>query len=158
MFRFLIFFLVFYSIRANAYLYGRAGCGLGSVIFGPEGNVPATVLSNSTSMKSFSISSGTSNCVPEGGEYDMMHVASKYIEANEPWVVEDLSKGEGKTLVDIADIYRCNLSFKLGPFLKRNQILRSQNNNFPSAKDISNRIDSLLRSSPEGQKNCLIKV
>ena len=50
--------------------YGRAGCGLGSVLFGPKGNQSsASSTNNSSYNQGLAITSGTSNCVADNSKW-----------------------------------------------------------------------------------------
>lgn len=87
--------------------YGLAGCGLGSIVFGPKAGkiqIIAATLNGTAGSQTFGISSGTSNCdIPKMGQ-----TAAIYIEANKQVVMKEASRGQGETLTDLAVIFNCS--------------------------------------------------
>ncbi|MEN0060121.1 MAG: DUF3015 family protein [Bdellovibrio sp.] len=86
--------------------YGLAGCGLGSILFGPKPGmvqVPSATTNGTYGNQTFGISSGTSNCdIPRMGQ-----TAAVYLESNKEVVMKDASRGEGETLANLALLYNC---------------------------------------------------
>lgn len=99
--------------------YGEAGCGLGSVVMGKEGNQILASTTNSTSYTQiFGITSGTSNCVESGAVRSAQQVPL-FIEINKMVLAKDASRGQGETLAGLAHLMGCD-SAKLGQTLKSN--------------------------------------
>lgn len=86
--------------------YGLAGCGLGSMIFGAkEGGIQivASTTNGTAGNQTFGITTGTLNCdISRAGTQ-----AAVYIESNREVVVKEAARGEGETLVGLANILNC---------------------------------------------------
>lgn len=99
--------------------YGESGCGLGSIIMGKDGSQVLSATSNATSYSQlFGISSGTSNCI-EDGAVKAGSAVPMFIEVNKSALAKDAARGEGETLVTLAQLMGCN-SKSLGAALKSN--------------------------------------
>lgn len=85
--------------------YGMAGCGLGSVVFGDKPGMIQLFASttNGYGGQTFAISSGTSNC----GESGMAEETASYIQNNKIALENDLARGQGETLVGLAQVLQC---------------------------------------------------
>lgn len=83
--------------------YGEAGCGLGSIVMGKDGNQILAATSNGIGFQVFAISSGTSNCDQIGGSAQV----PMYIEVNRIALAKDAARGEGETLAGLAQILGC---------------------------------------------------
>jgi hypothetical protein len=102
-----------------AKMYGEAGCGLGSIVMGKDGNQVLGATTNGTSgSQTFGISSGTSNCIDDGAMKSAMAVPA-FIEVNKIALAKDAARGEGETLAGLAQLMGCN-SKNLGTTLKSN--------------------------------------
>ena len=99
--------------------YGVAGCGLGSIAFGPKKGpiqILSGILNASFGSQTFGITSGTSNCdIPEMGQQ-----AAVFIEVNKEVVQKDAARGEGETINALANILECKSAAKLGQAVKAN--------------------------------------
>ncbi len=87
--------------------YGIAGCGFGSMLFGPkEGGIQiiAATTNGSTYSQLFGITFGTLNC--EFTEAGMQ--AAIYLESNREVMAKEAARGEGETLVGLANILKCS--------------------------------------------------
>ncbi len=122
--------------------YGMAGCGLGSIVFGPKPGkiqiVSATL--NSTGYQTFAITSGTSNCdIPE-----MDQQAAVYIEVNKEIVMKDAARGSGETLSALSEILSCKDSALFGRKIQKNyeRIFSEKNSTYESTRQIRNTIKS----------------
>lgn len=97
--------------------YGMAGCGLGSIVFGPKPGmiqVIAATVNGTGGSQTFGISTGTSNCdIPESG-----HQAAVFIEVNKEIVKKEAARGEGETIKALSSILNCGGEQKLGAELK----------------------------------------
>lgn len=87
--------------------YGLAGCGLGSILFGPKpgGIQIVAATTNGTSYnQTFGITFGTLNCeFTEAGVQ-----AAVYLENNREVMAKEAARGEGETLVGLANILKCS--------------------------------------------------
>lgn len=98
-------------------VYGVAGCGLGSVFFGPQPGfiqVIAATTNGTSGNQTFGISSGTSNCdVPSMG-----HRVAVYIEQNKETVKTEAARGKGDSLLGLAELMGCESMIPLSITLK----------------------------------------
>jgi len=99
--------------------YGLAGCGLGSVVFGPKPGmiqVIAATINGWSGSQTFGISSGTSNCdLSEMGQQ-----AAVFIEVNQVTLAKDAARGEGETIAGLASIINCSNPSLFGSKMKAN--------------------------------------
>lgn len=84
--------------------YGYAGCGLGSVLIGKGEPQIIAATTNDLSTQTFSISSGTSNCVTVE---DKTAQIKNFIEANYESLITDMAKGNGDTVYTLSSMYGC---------------------------------------------------
>lgn len=99
--------------------YGEAGCGLGSMLMGKNGNqVLAATTNGSSYTQYFGITSGTSNCVDSGSVKEAKQIPL-FIEANKDMIAKEAARGEGETLSGLAHLYGCE-SKAFGSALKGN--------------------------------------
>lgn len=105
------YFIIAIALVSNLALaekpYGMAGCGLGSVIVGKDGNQVIGATTNGTGTQTFGISSGTSNCVTAT---DKTAKIKNFIEANYESLITDIAKGNGESLKTLSSLYGCNNS------------------------------------------------
>lgn len=87
--------------------YGAAGCGLGSIVFGPKPGpiqIAAATLNMIALNQTFGITTGTSNCdIPESA-----YPAAAFIEANKETLAKELSRGEGESVLGLASLLKCH--------------------------------------------------
>ena len=98
--------------------YGLAGCGLGSVVFGPKPGMIQVIAAtlNSYGGQLFALTTGTSNCdIPEAGQQ-----AAAFIETNREAFAKDTARGNGETIDGLATILRCPVTAGLGEALRAN--------------------------------------
>ena len=101
----LISALLVSSVALAAKPYGMAGCGLGSVMLGKQGNQIFAATTNGTGTQTFGISSGTSNCVTATEQTAMIR---NFIEANYASLVTDMAKGQGDSMKTLSGFYGCD--------------------------------------------------
>lgn len=130
--------------------YGLAGCGLGSIAFGPKPGaiqiVAATL--NGTGMQTFGITTGTSNCdIPTMGQQ-----AAVFIEVNREILAKDASRGQGETIENLAAILNCSDAAAFGQGLQGNfgEIFKKENNSY----DATRAILATIKSTPALQSTC----
>ncbi len=103
----LILMISFGAMNAFARSYGDAGCGLGSVVMGKDGNQILAATTNGTSYSNiFGITSGTSNCV-DGGTVAINREVPLFIEVNRIALAKDAARGQGETLAGLAQLMGC---------------------------------------------------
>lgn len=116
--------------------YGTAGCGLGSIVFGPKAGmiqIVAATTNNIVFPQTFAISTGTSNCdIPEMGQQ-----AAMFIEHNREVLTKDAARGQGETVAGLATILNCDDAATLGAGLQSNyeKIFAGQNS-FDTTREI----------------------
>lgn len=99
--------------------YGSAGCGLGTVVMGSEGNQILAATTNGTSFnQTFGISSGTLNCQQDAIFRSGKEVPA-FIEVNKVALANDAARGQGETLAGLASLMNCDVN-AMGPVLKKN--------------------------------------
>src|SRR5437868_5113862 len=78
-------------------VYGVAGCGLGSMVFGNQEGAMQVIAAtlNSTGVQTFGITSGTSNC--GHGLFAKAEINS-FIQSNSVALENDIARGQGETL------------------------------------------------------------
>lgn len=104
---------------ADTNRYGMAGCGLGSLVFGDEPGfkqVFAATTNGTFGSQTFGISSGTSNCTPQGGAAGV----ARFVEANREALAKDISRGGGETVASLAQLGGCADSKGVGSKLQAN--------------------------------------
>lgn len=108
-----------FGMSAFAGTYGEAGCGLGSIVMGKDGNQVLAATTNGTSYSNlFGITSGTSNCTDGGGVAKNKEVPM-YIEVNHMVLAKEAARGQGETISGLARLMGCE-SKALGKTLKSN--------------------------------------
>ncbi len=95
------------ALTAQARPYGAAGCGLGSMVMGADGNQILAATTNGTSYSQFSgITTGTSNCVDDGVAMAERE-AEAFAEANFETLLQQASQGQGESLEAFAAVLGC---------------------------------------------------
>jgi len=93
--------------------YGMAGCGLGSLIFGPDNEPVAQVLAATTNgtfaTQTFGITSGTSNCV-DGGVIRAEREQAAFAEVNFDDLKRNMAAGGGEYLRSFSSLLGCEES------------------------------------------------
>lgn len=91
-------------------VYGVAGCGLGSLVFGNEEGAMQVIAAtlNGTGVQTFGITSGTSNCGK--GLFAKAEVNS-FIESNSVALENDIARGQGETLSTLNNMLGCDSKF-----------------------------------------------
>ena len=104
---------------AEAGRYEMAGCGLGSLVFGPDGEMPDAIndvkvrnvlmaTTNGTSgSQTFGITTGTSNCTQDGVMTSSKE-ALAFAEVNLEDLSRDMATGSGEYLVSFASLMGCS--------------------------------------------------
>lgn len=131
--------------------YGMAGCGVGSMVFEDKpGKIQIlAATTNDYFGQTFSITSGTSNCVDMGAKEE----ASLYITVNEEALAKDISRGNGSTLASLSKLLRCSDEAALGATLQSNY-----RKLFPVERkaSLSDSIESTIKSDSDLSRNCIL--
>jgi hypothetical protein len=130
--------------------YGVAGCGLGSIVFGPKPGMIQIVAAtlNGIGVQTFGITTGTSNCDIPG----MGHQAAAFIEVNREIVSKDAARGQGETIESLASILNCEDGAAFGQNLQQNYetIFATENNSY----DVTRKILSTIEANPALKATC----
>jgi hypothetical protein len=125
------------SLKGNG-VYGTAGCGLGSMVFGnqegPVQIIAATV--NATGIQTAGITTGTSNC---GKGLFAKAEVNTFIESNSVALESDIARGQGETLSTLNNMLGCDAQF--GQTLQQNY-----NSIYAPGADSSSKIQVLAQS------------
>jgi hypothetical protein len=130
------------SMNSYASKYGPAGCGLGSVVFEGDRTWWKQVLAattNTTGMQTIAITLGTSNC-DSPTPFKVSQVQA-FVEANRVALANDVARGEGETIITLAQVYGCAESQEFAQALKNDYSLI-----FPSADVSSQNVTQSLHS------------
>lgn len=120
--------------------YGVAGCGLGSMVMGKEGNQILAITTNETGIQTFGITTGSSNCV-DSGVVKKKRRARAFIETNQMQLANDISKGGGETVTSLSHIYNCQDDQALGHALQHHyQTI------FPHAVTTPDHVEAAIRA------------
>ena len=88
--------------------YGTAGCGLGSIVMGSDGNQILAATTNKTGSQTFGVSSGTSNCTPDVSNTAAVRKNVEiFVAANKTALANDIAKSNGETIVTLGNIMGC---------------------------------------------------
>jgi hypothetical protein len=127
-------------------VYGTAGCGLGSLVFGNQKGavqILAATTNGTFASQTFGITTGTSNC----GAGLVAMGTKNFVEANREVLAKDISRGEGEAIGALTVINRCQDSQAVGAALQR-----SFSSIFPSESATSDEVtDAILRTLHEDQ-------
>jgi len=132
------------GIKGNG-VYGTAGCGLGSLVFGnqPGGVQIVAATLNGTGVQTFGITTGTSNCAPGA----FAQGTKNFVDANREVLAKDAARGQGESVGALAVINQCKDLKGVGAALQRDYALI-----FPSEKasneDVTNQILKTLHADP----------
>jgi hypothetical protein len=100
--------------------YGKAGCGLGSLIFSPDSGfvqIFAATTNGTSANQTFAISSGTSNCDTGPSKKDS---ARAFVQTNRAALAKDIARGRGETISSLAELAGCSSPSAVGVKLQHN--------------------------------------
>jgi hypothetical protein len=142
--------LIMISSFASAAPYGVAGCGLGSQLFNKKDNQVLAATTNNLSTQTFSISSGTSNCVT-----NMQREAKvrNFIEANKIAIMNEAAQGQGSSLTSLASFYGCE-SKTFGAELQKNYSVIFAEEKSGDMDNIMSGLKSVFNESQALMNNC----
>lgn len=134
-----------FSVASMASKWGDAGCGLGHMVLGKDGNQILAATTNGTGSQTLAITSGTSGCVEGGAVAQQVPV---YIEINRANLAKEAARGEGETLAGLASLLGCKQEV-FGPAMKANynQIFMKSE---MAPSGIRTNIEKMVLSNPAG--------
>jgi hypothetical protein len=101
-------------------VYGSAGCGVGSLIFGDQPGMVQVLAATTNGIlgnQTFGITTGTLNC---GDSAIGTKGAKLFIEANKEALAKDASRGSGETIVTLSHLAGCKDATAVGATLQKN--------------------------------------
>ena len=127
-------------------VYGAAGCGLGSLVFGNQPGavqILAATTNGTFASQTFGITTGTSNC----GAGLVAQGTKNFVEANRESLAKDMSRGQGETIGALTVMAGCADSHQVGAALQAHfeQIM-------PSAQATSDEIAKALLETLKADK------
>ncbi|MCB0218656.1 MAG: DUF3015 domain-containing protein [Chrysiogenetes bacterium] len=157
--------MAFVAAPASAASYGMAGCGLGSMVFGPSGEMGKSIGNSKVSevlaattngtfgSQTFGITTGTSNCT-SGGMAMMEKEQELFAEVSYDEISREMAKGEGEYLTAFATVMGCSADVHsdFASVTKANygKIFGAE----ASASDVVSSVKSLLRDDASLAKSC----
>ncbi len=135
--------------------YGMAGCGVGTIIFGPKGGISkqsAAAYTNGFFSQTLAISSGSSGCKPDEKTAQMMK-QEHFVVSNLGTLSKDMAQGEGESLVALSETFGCATEVQQD----FNAALKSDYANIfaaPGAIAVLDQTRIALLRSPEISENC----
>jgi len=100
--------------------YGTAGCGLGSMAMGKNGNQVLAATTNGTSYsQAFGITSGTSNCTDDG-TVKVAKQVPMFVETNRVSLANDIARGNGETVASLSAMMGCKDTALFAGAMQRN--------------------------------------
>ena len=109
-----------FAAKSSGKAYGAAGCGLGSMAMGKDGNQVLAATTNGTfGTQLFGITSGTSNCT-DGGAMASNQQLPVFVEANRLALSNDIARGSGETVANLSEVMGCNDPAHLANTLQSN--------------------------------------
>ena len=101
--------------------YGMAGCGLGSMVVGKRGGQIFAATTNGTFYnQTFAITMGTSNCPADDPNADTAARVDGFVIANKVALANDIARGDGETVDNIASLMGCEQNANFGLTLQQN--------------------------------------
>lgn len=133
--------------------YGTAGCGLGSVLMGKDGNQVLAYTTNGTfSNQWFGITSGTSNCT-DGAAMASAGSVPYFVAANQQALAKDIARGNGETLTNLAGVLGCDDSQYLG-FKLQSQFKSIFPSSSADSQQVSESIMNTVKSDSKLSQSC----
>lgn len=135
--------------------YGLAGCGLGSIVMGKEGNqVIAATTNNIYGLETqlFGISFGTSNCV-ESDTHKMAKKVDVFVHTNKVALASDMARGSGESVTTLGSLLGCSDSARFNRTMKSNfhHIYKTENT---KTFDITDSVINVILKDEKLSKSC----
>jgi len=91
--------------------YGAAGCGLGSVVMGKDGNqILASTTNGVSGNQTFGMTTGSLNCVPSGGKAAAIQQQEEFFAYNFQTLSKEIARGTGSSVTAFAGTLGCDAS------------------------------------------------
>ena len=133
--------------------FGVAGCGLGSIIMGPEGNqVFASTTNGTLGSQVFGITSGSSNCL-EPSKQAALNAQQKFIAENYTTLSKEMAQGEGEALKAFSNTFGCTSEIYTS-FAGQMQKSYAKIFSAPGSMTALEVIQDEIKSSPELSTQC----
>ena len=130
------------TLQAKKKKYGSAGCGLGSIVVGPEGPQVFASTTNWTGSQTFGITSGTSNCDSSNQSSYYHNEQEIFVTVNYNALALEMASGQGEKLEAFANILGCPFASEFINFSRRQHQALFQNT---SAQDDARMFMTTLR-------------
>lgn len=143
------FALGFFALAAagSTAMYGSAGCGLGSVLFGDQPGVIQIVAATTNGfygIQTYAITTGTSNCTEDGVAL-VDRERALFAEANFEVIKQEIAMGHGENVAVLASLYGCD-GASVGSFGSAVQASYGTITKSTSAGEMLDAIDGVVRS------------
>ncbi len=133
--------------------YGMAGCGLGSIVMGPDSmQTSAATTNGSFNSQGFGITSGTSNCLTPN-EMATLETQQEFIVSNLSNLSKEMAQGDGETLRAFASTLGCS-DASYSHFAKTVQNSYDQIFSAPGALAVLDAVYEEVKSDASLNKNC----
>jgi hypothetical protein len=139
--------------------YGRAGCGLGSIIIKDNGimQIFAATTNGTSGNQTFGITSGTSNCV-EDGVVTANREQEAFVEENMAYLRRDMATGGGEYLAAFGDLLGCEETVgpALGTFAKDHYdtVFATDHTNRRTAREVLYTFKAQMSIDPQLSGSC----
>lgn len=87
--------------------YGMAGCGVGSLVFSPNKGQLSASTTNQSSGQIYSITTGTSNCVPDSPAAALRLEQEIFMQVNMVGLQHEMATGQGEKISAFARLMGC---------------------------------------------------
>lgn len=128
---------------------GPAGCGLGYMVLGGKDMPIVAATLNGTGVQTFGITTGTSDCDQGGRDMAILN----YIQNNKIALEKDIARGQGESIVALAQVTGCANESQLSSALKGHY-----SEIFPAAElpavQITDSIKHVIHNNPALASTC----
>ena len=132
--------------------FGMAGCGLGSMAMGSNGNQISAATTNATGIQGFGISSGTSNCLKEN-QAAAVQAQQQFFVSNLKTLSKEMAQGNGDYVNAFASTMGCKAEVQ-GAFASEMQKSYDFIFSAPGAMSMLGRVRSTIHGNKELNTNC----
>ncbi|APJ02432.1 DUF3015 family protein [Silvanigrella aquatica] len=137
--------------------FGMAGCGLGSIVMGSDGNqVFASTTNGTFESQLFGITSGTSNCL-EPSKQAALSAQQKFMAENYSILSKEMSQGDGETLKAFSNTFGCKKEV-FDHFASLMQSSYSQIFIAPGSMAALDVVQSQIKNNPQLASGCSLVI
>ena len=141
--------------------YGVAGCGVGAVILGKDGNqVAAAIINGFFGFQLFGISSGTLNCdsgTAEAAVADPRKDQLNFVQVNYSGLESEAAIGQGPALESLATLMGCANTMSFTSAIRQNHGLIFKKSDNQTEWTLA-RIEEGIASNPSLAQSCSISI